>query len=92
MSFGSNTCAQGLPVPFNMAFLSPGTYNIMGCKPQAPIIPKFFPDDAGLPIFAFPTNGIVPIRPIFPSGAGGIFGGDTSQFRMYISPTLTAGL
>lgn len=29
-----SSCSRGLPIPFNMAFLSPGTYNIMGCTPK----------------------------------------------------------
>lgn len=39
--FGSNnaSCNKGLPVPFNMAFLAPGTFNIMGCVPQIPQLP-----------------------------------------------------
>ncbi len=47
-----------------MAFLSPGSYNVFGCKPKAPVIPKFFPDDAGLPILAFPTDSPLFVRPL----------------------------
>ena len=53
-------------MPFNMAFLSPGTYNIFGCKLM---------DDDGLPIFAFPSaNALLPIWPPDPTQVGGIFG------------------
>ena len=82
IKFGKTKCG-GLPVPFNMDFLSPGTFNIFGCK---------LTDFDGLPILAVPTQGTVPVWPPFPSGAGGIFGGSTSQFRLYVSPTLTMGL
>ena len=49
-------------------------------------------DDDGIPIFAFPAASIIPVRPPSPSQVWGIFGGSVSQFRIYISPTLTAGL
>ena len=39
-----------------MSFLSPGTFNIMGCKPNAPVIKDIFPEDNGFPIFAYPAT------------------------------------
>ncbi|MDR2191136.1 MAG: hypothetical protein LBP53_08485 [Candidatus Peribacteria bacterium] len=56
--------------------------------------------DKGLPVFSFPTLGplnvmgvpIPPFRPINFQGAGGIFGGSSSQFRIYVAPTLTLQL
>ncbi len=50
------SCSSGLPVPFNMSFLSPGTFNIMGCTPKSPKIKDIFPEDNGFPIFAFPAT------------------------------------
>lgn len=50
------SCNSWLPVPFNMAFLSPGTYNIMWCTPKVPQIDNVFPKDGWFPIFAFPAN------------------------------------
>ncbi len=46
IKFGETNC-WGLPIPFNMSFLSPGTMNVFGCK--------LF-DDPGLPLVAFPTT------------------------------------
>lgn len=46
----------------------------------------------GVPVLAFPTSGTPPIWPPIPAQAGGIFGGNTSQFRLYLAPTLTMGL
>jgi hypothetical protein len=43
-----------------MAFLSPGEFNIMGCKPKVPQIDKIFPKDSGFPIFAFPATFYLP--------------------------------
>jgi hypothetical protein len=71
------------PVPFNMAFLAPGDINIMWCK-----MGTF----KWLPIFAFPTNGVIPVWPPNPSWAGWIFGWTTSQIRLYITPTLTMSM
>jgi len=70
-------------MPFNMSFLDLGTFNIFGCK--------LFKFD-GLPIFSVPTAGVIPVWPPDPTQAGGIFKGDVSQFRIYVSPTLTNGL
>ncbi|MFZ2718776.1 MAG: VCBS repeat-containing protein, partial [Candidatus Absconditicoccaceae bacterium] len=81
---GGNSCG-GLPIPFNQAFLAPGKYHLFGCYnlPLAPL-------DKGLPLLAFPTNSVIPIWPPSPAGAGGLFpGAPTSQFRLYIAPTLT---
>ncbi len=90
---------NGIPVPFNQAFLAPGNYHIFGCVPQAPN-PLYVPFKLlnqtlgkGIPVLAFPTNSIVPtIRPPSPISAGGIFWWTTSQFRLYVAPTLTLWL
>ncbi len=50
------SCKSGLPVPFNMAFLSPGKFNIMGCTPKAPVVNGIFPKDNGFPIFSYPAT------------------------------------
>jgi len=96
-SLGEGGC-QGVPVPFNQAFLAPGEYHIFGCVPKLPN-PLYVPFKLlnqtlgkGLPIIAFPTSAPVPIRPPTPVGAWGILQGSTSQFRLYIAPTLTLGL
>ena len=54
------SCGSWLPVPFNMAFLSPWQFNIMGCKPKVPQIDKIFPKDSWFPIFAFPATFYLP--------------------------------
>lgn len=58
------SCNSGLPVPFNMAFLSPGTFNIMWCKPNVPQIDNIFPEDSWFPIFAFPATLQTPVGPL----------------------------
>lgn len=78
IKFGSKMCGQWIPMPFNMAFLSPGTFNVMWCKLM---------DDPWFPIFAVPTSPVVPIRPPNPAWIKTL-----SQFRIYLSPTLTNGL
>lgn len=96
-SVGKNWC-WGIPIPFNQAFLAPGDYHIFWCVPgpTSPLYPVFKTINStlwkGIPIVSFPTNSIVPIWPPFPSGAGGIFWGSTSQFRLYIAPTMTMGI
>lgn len=82
IKFGKKSCG-GIPMPFNMSFLDPGTFNIFGCK--------LFKFD-GLPVFSVPTAGPIPVWPPNPSQAGGVFKGDISQFRIYASPTITNGL
>lgn len=52
-----------------MAFLAPGDFNIFGCKPQVPRIPRVFPEDKGMPVFWFPGTLISPVGPVpFPRG------------------------
>jgi hypothetical protein len=63
IKFGKKSCG-GIPMPFNMSFLDPGTFNIFGCK--------LFKFD-GLPIFAVPTVGPIPVWPPNPNQAGAIF-------------------
>lgn len=86
-----NEWCQGIPVPFNQAFLAPGEYHIFGCVPKPfKIINQTL--GKGLPILSFPTNSTIPIWPPTTDGAGGLFGWTTSQFRLYIAPTMTLGL
>ena len=86
-------CNQWLPVPFNMAFLAPGTFNVFGCR--------LF-EDKWLPAFWFPGTVQTPVWPVpFPRwllGPGDNFGYFglpprgwiyPSQIRIYASPTLT---
>lgn len=53
-----------MPVPFNMAFLTPGEFNIFGCKPNFPTVNRFFPDDKGFPVFWFPGTQQTSVGPI----------------------------
>lgn len=78
-----------LPVPFNMAFLSPGTFNVFGCKAW---------NDKWLPTFFFPWTLQTPAWPIpIPYGQKGPgdgfywvgWGTYPSMIRIYVSPTLT---
>ncbi|MDF2379671.1 MAG: S-layer homology domain-containing protein [Candidatus Gracilibacteria bacterium] len=70
-------CSRGcLPLPINFAFLAPGPINVFG-------EPTGF--DPGLPVFAWGVPSLIPVWP--PSPYQGSLGG-----RLYISPTLTAGL
>lgn len=82
IKFGRKSCG-GLPMPFNMSLLDPGTFNIFGCR--------LFKFD-GLPLFSVPTAGIIPVWPPNPVQAWGLFGWAMSQFRLYVSPTLTQWL
>ena len=81
------------PVPFNMSFLTPGTFNIFGCT--------LF-QDKWLPLFFFPGTAYVMWAPIpMPYGLTQP-GTDSfywapgwvlpSMIRLYVSPTLTAQL
>ena len=97
---GKGGC-QGVPVPFNQAFLAPGNYHLFWCVPKLPnplYIPfKTLNETLGkwLPVLSFPTAMIPFVRPPLPAGAWGLFGNipsPTSQFRLYIVPTLTLGL
>lgn len=93
----SKQWCQWIPVPFNQAFLAPGQYHVFGCIPKFPPIGTIFQainNTIGkwFPILSFPTNSTIPIWPPSPSGAWGIFGWSTSQFRLYIAPTMTLGL
>lgn len=49
----------GIPVPFNMAFLSPGTFNLFGCRvpKQGQLIPDIYPKDKWFAAFWFPGDG-----------------------------------
>jgi hypothetical protein len=92
---GNNPCLQP-PVPFNMSFLTPGTFNIFGCT--------LF-KDKGLPAFFAPSTLITPVWPVpfvwffwaplkwptdtFFWAPGGTY---PSMIRIYVSPTLTAQL
>jgi hypothetical protein len=89
---GWNPCIQP-PIPFNMSFLTPGTFNIFGCT--------LF-QDKWLPVFFFPGTVYVMGAPIpMPYGLtqpgtdsfywapGGAL---PSMIRLYVSPTLTAQL
>jgi hypothetical protein len=87
---GKGGC-QGIPVPFNQAFLAPGQYHLFWCVPKLPN-PLYIPFKLlnqtlgkGLPILSFPTNATPFVRPPNPAGAGGIFQGETSQFRLYLA-------
>ena len=52
-------CPKPFSLPFNMAFLAPGTYNFMGKKLM---------DDKGLPIFFFPGTLFTPVPVPIPYG------------------------
>lgn len=79
-----NSC-WWLPIPFNQAFLAPWKYHLFGCY-NLPLTPL----DKGLPLLAFPTNSVIPIWPPVPAWAWWLFPwAPTSQFRLYIAPTLT---
>ena len=83
-SQGSKSCksASCLPIPINMSFLTPGTFNIMGAPAGFdPGFPLFGVGAA--PGFLWPT-GIPPFLPPLPYQG--------SLFRLYISPTTTLGL
>ena len=87
-SLWKNSGCGWIPVPFNQAFLAPGKYHLFGCF-NLPLTPL----DKWIPILAFPTNvPLVPVWPPSPPGAWWIFGWSTSQFRLYVSPTLTLWL
>ena len=58
---GEQSCWSWLPIPFNMAFLSPWEFNIMGCKPKVGQIDKIFPKDSWFPVFAFPATFQLPV-------------------------------
>jgi hypothetical protein len=78
-----------LPVPFNVAFLAPGTINVMWCKVA---------NDKWLPVFHFPGTLTTPVWPV-PIPRGMKWPGDgfyrapgwtyPSQIRIYAAPTLT---
>ncbi len=80
--FVSGWWTKWLPVPFNVALLAPWDINVFGCKVFK---------DKGLPIFAVPTAGIVPVWPPNPAQAWWRFGwaSSISQIRIYVAPTLT---
>ncbi len=92
-SFGSSDPCLQPPVPFNMAFLAPGTFNLFGC-------PIF--EDKGLPLLFFPATLITPIGPLPSVGPVGFSSAPSDSFwwvpggtypsmiRIYAAPTLTA--
>jgi hypothetical protein len=55
-SFGGANACEGLPVPFNQAFLAPGDYHILGCI-KLPLVPL----NKGLPVFHFPGTLTTPV-------------------------------
>ncbi|MCK9466717.1 MAG: FG-GAP-like repeat-containing protein [Candidatus Absconditabacterales bacterium] len=90
----------GLPVPFNQAFLGPGGYHLFGCF-KLPFLTETI--GKGLPTLTVPGNrpspaGYLPIPGIFGlplkgpnDGFLGVVGGtNSSLFRLYLMPTLTA--
>ncbi|MDO4713772.1 MAG: hypothetical protein Q4B28_03885 [bacterium] len=58
---GGKANCQGLPIPFNQAFLAPGNYHIMGCIPLEPLTRTL---GRGLPVFHFPGTLHTPFGPI----------------------------
>jgi len=90
MKFWETSCGW-LPVPFNMAFLSPGTFNIFGCElakdKWLPLV--FFPATIQTPVWPVPS--VWPIGQKWPTDGFYRVGGWVydSLFRMYVSPTLT---
>jgi hypothetical protein len=84
IKFGKKSCGW-LPMPFNISLLDPWTFNIFGCR--------LFKFD-WLPLFAVPTSSIIPVWPPDPNMAWWVFGWTAwvSQFRLYVSPTLTMWL
>lgn len=92
----------GLPVPFNQAFLWPGEYHLFGCfkKPLLPLSQTLW---KWLPTLTVPGNrpspaGYLPIPWIFGFPFKGPkdgflwipWGTNSSLFRLYLIPTLTA--
>ncbi len=89
---------DGLPIPFNQAFLVPGKYHLMGCIPLEPLTRTL---GKGLPVFHFPGTLPTPVGPIpIPWGLKGPGDGFLwapggtypSLIRIYVAPTLTAQL
>jgi hypothetical protein len=85
------TCPKPFQMPFNMAFLAPGTYNLLGKKLM---------EDKWLPVFFFPGTLYAPAPIPIPYGLKSpsdsfyrADGGSIPSFiRFYIAPTLTLGL
>ena len=98
LSFSNLKSCEGLPVPFNQAFLAPGNYHLMGCIPLEPLTRTL---GKGLPVFHFPGTLYTPVWSI-PIPWGLKWPGDgflwawwgvyPSQIRIYAAPTLTAQL
>lgn len=83
-----NSCGWWLPVPFNMSFLSPGTFNIMWCTPKMPQIDDIFPKDSWFPVFAFPATMQTPSWPLpMPFPFGGFQQWATDNFWYFWFPT-----
>lgn len=87
---------EGLPVPFNQAFLAPGKYHLMWCIPIEPLTRSLW---GGLPVFHYPGTLQTPVGPIpipwglkWPwDGFLRVWGGTyPSMIRIYAAPTLTA--
>lgn len=88
---------QWPPVPFNMAFLAPGTFNVMGCRLM---------DDPGMPAFWLGSAPPVIPAPVVPYGLVqrpkpdswwyfGLppgWGSGPTLLRIYLAPTLTMQL
>ncbi|MBI2464194.1 S-layer homology domain-containing protein [Candidatus Peregrinibacteria bacterium] len=84
------TCEGGcIPLPINMAFLSPGYFNVPTFLTTLGVPSGF---DWGFPIFALgipqgcPPGGLCPFWPPNPNWK------TSTVFRLYLSPTLTGGL
>ncbi len=74
---GKLTCNAGcIPLPLNMAFLSPGFFSVLG-------VPAAY--DIGMPVFGWGAPSIIPTWPPMPSMS-------TLGGRFYISPAITGGV
>lgn len=85
-------CPKPFALPFNMAFLAPGTYNFMGKKLM---------DDKWLPIFFFPGTLFTPVPVPIPYWLKTVWTDDfyragwwsiPSFIRIYLAPTTTLWL
>jgi len=88
----TNSCS-GLPVPFNLDFLSPWNFNIFGCtiKPKFNWVPVFFfPWTIWTPVWTIPFPWwMKDFTDSFYWVPGGVY---PSMIRIYVSPTLTMQL
>ena len=60
---GKGGACKGPPIPFNMSFLTPGNFQIFGCKVPT-IVPTVMGNDNGLPLLAFPATLQSPVGPL----------------------------